>query len=412
MTATHEESPDRSLWLEFQQRHRSNSFLSVDPLYALSTEVIGLIKYQLPDFFSAEQEAFEHDLAGTAPHGFFLGRPIGAAVGQPGAKPNPHPFGIPKPLPQHSPRYLAQLAKRPGLTLEQYLQYFDRPPRHAQEMLERLAPALKPGWFADGQTEKTLEALQKLLATFWEASGRDVQDIKAAQEQADKEQKRLRRRQEAYAGWLVVNHQFRKELQSLRTEWESTVAQRGGFPLGGAPEDVPRTTRTPDEPDDFQAALFSFLRRWGLERLLTWELPLPLDPEWPKADANQPPRAREEGLTLFVPWYLLRGRQLDLQRIAERLRFEQAPEHLQDWLVKAEDDDQTGEVTYQRLFWLYRSYELVLNRRFQSACQKHMEKLDQALATVMDRSEDLVKRLRQRLMRALRDIGPGGSAAT
>jgi hypothetical protein len=42
------------------------------------------------------------------------------------------------------------------------------------------------------------------------------------------------------------------------------------------------------------------------------------------------------------------------------------------------DDDQSGEISQQRVFWLYRCYALVLLRRYRAACERHIEQLDQA----------------------------------
>jgi hypothetical protein len=63
-----------------------------------------------------------------------------------------------------------------------------------------------------------------------------------------------------------------------------------------------------------------------------------------------------------------------------------------------------GRITYQRLFLLYRVYALVLWRRYAASCQGQLEALDRALASVMGRQEELVRKLRQRLGRALRAV--------
>ena len=109
------------------------------------------------------------------------------------------------------------------------------------------------------------------------------------------------------------------------------------------------------------------------------------------------------GVRLLLPWYLLRGAQFDLQRVVQRIRFESAPKHLRAWMFKesAHPGDQTGEISYQRLYWLYRCYELVLFRRYGTSCANNIEKLDRAVGTVMGLDQDWVKRLRQRLAREL-----------
>jgi hypothetical protein len=108
-------------------------------------------------------------------------------------------------------------------------------------------------------------------------------------------------------------------------------------------------------------------------------------------------------VTLFLPWYLLRGGQLDLHQLARRLKFESAPEHLRGWVAKEapRGDDPKGDQTYQRLYWMYRCHELVLSRRYRPALERHVEAVDRALGEVMGRGEDLAKKLRLRLGKEL-----------
>ena len=65
-------------------------------------------------------------------------------------------------------------------------------------------------------------------------------------------------------------------------------------------------------------------------------------------------------------------------------------------------------MTYQRLFWIYRCYELVLSRRYRTALDSRAEQVDRALGKVMGRGEDLVKKLRLRLRKALQQSERGG----
>jgi hypothetical protein len=147
-----------------------------------------------------------------------------------------------------------------------------------------------------------------------------------------------------------------------------------------------------------------FCEHWNLERLLTWDLPIPRNPEINSMSKTQVPRTGEEGITLFVPWYALRGGRFNLQNVVKRITSISVPNHLQDWLSinRHSKDSDAGEVTYQRMFWLYRCYFLVLQQRYPSACGQSVEKLDEALASVMERSADLIKRIRQPLARSLR----------
>src|SRR5262245_24431605 len=63
-------------WRAFSRRHRGNSFLEYESLYALSEPLIDAILAEVPGFF-AGQEEFERDLARTASFGFFHQRAMG-----------------------------------------------------------------------------------------------------------------------------------------------------------------------------------------------------------------------------------------------------------------------------------------------------------------------------------------------
>jgi hypothetical protein len=144
--------------------------------------------------------------------------------------------------------------------------------------------------------------------------------------------------------------------------------------------------------------------RWGLEGLLTWELPLPVNPQIGISPCYWTLQAEDAGISIFVPWYALRGGIYDVQRAAKRIVSLSAPRHLQDWLLlkgKGKDAD-TGEKALQRTFWLYRCFFLVLAQRYPTECKRHVHKVDEAMGAVMDRGADLVKKLRQQLAKNLR----------
>ena len=144
--------------------------------------------------------------------------------------------------------------------------------------------------------------------------------------------------------------------------------------------------------------------------MLTWELPLSMTANLESMGLEDVRQAAGAGLIFFLPWYLLRGGEFDLQQVARRVKFESAPEHLREWVAKEppRGDDQRGDLTYQRLFWIYRCYELVLSRRYRTALDSRAEQVDRALGKVMGRGEDLVKKLRLRLRKALQQSERGG----
>jgi hypothetical protein len=394
-----------SSWTSFSARHRGNPFLELDPLYALREDVIDNIKHFIPDFFGAVQESFERDLARTVMHGFFLGRPIGefkassTVITRPAA-----PFDVPRQSHRQSETYLAALWKQPGMTVEKFLDRASLPPEFAEEMLPRLAPPLRPDWYSDAASRESMRNLEEFIAELKQSGVQLHSERDKAWKEEEGERRVMRRRQEAYAGWLVSNRTYQRELHALRLAGQRMISNGRGLEVLAAFA-VTRDKRSSRATSSrFDNSVATFCERWNLERLLTWDLPIPRNPEVDLVSKGQLPRTGEEGITLFVPWYALRGGRFNLQNVAKRIASISAPNHLQEWLSinphsKASD---AGEVTYQRMFWLYRCYFLVLQQRYPSACQQSVEKLDEALASVMGRSGDLIKRIRQPLARSLR----------
>src|SRR6185437_10480591 len=68
------------VWEAFARRHAGNPFLELDTLYALTEPIIDAIEAHVRNFFTAEQQEFERDLARTARFGFFYQRPLGRAA--------------------------------------------------------------------------------------------------------------------------------------------------------------------------------------------------------------------------------------------------------------------------------------------------------------------------------------------
>lgn len=365
--------PDKA-WKVFAGLHRGNPFLAEDPLHALTADVIDAIQKHVPGFFSEKQERFERDLARMTGAGFFLRHPLG------------------KP---------ASLIDEPGLTIGEFVTRATSRFPTADDAIKRLTPALKPEWFTDGQRREAISAIYSFIQMLWAQDGRPEKAIQAARHQEQGEAQTIVRLGEAYAGWLILNKEFRTELRYLQRRWSTSIAEQGGFPRRNDQDPARRIARR----GKCAAACFAFYQRWCLDRMLTWDLPAPLDTQLHYGACGGREMTDDEGVTLAVPWHLLKGDTFDLQEVIRRIRFEAAPRHLRQWICRGpgRKDDQAGSTSYQRLYSLYRCYELVLFRRYRGSCHKNMEKLDRAVGEVMGREEDLVKRLRQHLTRKLRD---------
>ena len=335
-----------SEWEEFAGRHAGHPFLQHDPLYALSEPIIDAIKDEVPTFFAADQESFERDLIQTASFGFFHRRALGPSA------------AIKRPDPES------------GLSLQ------ERRERTERDITEMLAEELRRDGLAKGEIDEYLQQ---------NAGKREIIDA----------------RKDAYAGWLISNGQFHDEVGKLRSSWEPLVRKVGRFPTYPRWPFVNDLSRTA-VPDEFRDACYGFYRRWGLDKMITWDWPVPMEPDFSVGMVRDLPLLSEAGLVLFVPWYLLRGDALNLQGVAQNARTACEAEHLWDWLHKhSGGKGEIGDIRFSLLRWIYRFHELVLMQRYGPVCKGHVEQLDQALATVINRKVDTVKKLRLELKRIL-----------
>jgi hypothetical protein len=384
-------APDPT-WTAFAARQHGQPFVHEEPLYALSAEVIDAIQAQLPHFFTTEQEAFERDLARSSRHGFLLGRPIGFDhVG----------FGEDR---TRQWRVLGAEPDTPELSVAELITFLQSLPGSGRPPGPDQAGAGPPGPAVSKAAAELAQALRDWLANLPDGPAPRLSPGGGGPAALTPRQL-LQRRQEAYAGWLVLNPTYRAELAALRQAcWQRVIAQ-GRFPCVG--EYPPRRLgQPPSRRQDCNAQFLRFYQRWGLDRLLSWELPLPMGIVRGVVDELLGQVPTLDGVALLIPWPLLHGEQIDFQASLADLRREQAPAHLAGWLSAAANaEGARGQITYQRLFLLYRVYALVLWRRYAAACRGQLEALDRALASVMCRQEDLVRKLRQQLGRALRAVG-------
>jgi hypothetical protein len=105
-------------------------------------------------------------------------------------------------------------------------------------------------------------------------------------------------RLKGYAGWLVTEPQFLAERDRLRSAWQSLApGQRPAPPLGRLLE-VPRPGRPLRE---FGRSLGSFLERWGLTEMATWDLPQPQGPLLPNLLPPGAPADPTHGVRISLP---------------------------------------------------------------------------------------------------------------
>jgi hypothetical protein len=330
-------------WDAFSRRHAGNPFLAHDPLYALNKPLIESIKRHIPDFFTSDEERFERDLARTASFGFFLHRPLGSTA--------------------------STVGHEGGRTL-------------------------------DGRQQETSRQINQMLAEELLRVGADNEEVGAFFEQGTDHREKIEARQDAYAGWLMLNPEYRDEVRQFRERWDDAVRAAGRFPR------LPMWwTFDPTDgialPPGFREECYGFFCRWGLETLAAWDWPVPMEADLGIGLRQDIKLLSSGGVFLFVPWYMLRGGKLDWQQVVQQSRLASVPDHLFDWVNKRADrkGDNLGDVRYATIRWLYRYDELVLARRYPAACVGNLQRLDLAFASVIGREEDTVKKLRRELRR-------------
>jgi hypothetical protein len=253
-----------------------------------------------------------------------------------------------------------------------------------------------------GKIERAQREWDELGVEILQQKGLSKPEIKSVEQMLAKEDKAIQRRNAAYAGWLVTNRQFRAEVDSLRRTWEPVVRQRSGFP--SYPHwPFMQSEEKDDEFVDLNEACFAFYLRWSLLQLVTWDWPVPIEPDLIGHTFRDKGELTKAGMLLFIPWYAMRSDQFNLQAIVRRARLELAPEHLAPWLRKEEQDQgkELGDRVYQRLLWLYRVYKLALEARYGQNCHGKMEDIDYAVSEVIGIGDQAITKLRQRLNREL-----------
>jgi hypothetical protein len=103
----------------------------------------------------------------------------------------------------------------------------------------------------------------------------------------DERNEQMRRRLLAYAGYVTFHSDYQKEKEALRAMWRA-LSCRPAFPLVAnvhdqLPRPVPDTTCSvveplPDNVVRLLQAVGTCLRKWQLNRLVTWDLPVPQGP--------------------------------------------------------------------------------------------------------------------------------------
>lgn len=215
-------------------------------------------------------------------------------------------------------------------------------------------------------------------------------------------------RQKAYAGWLVSDPAFHVTVGQFRERWQSRIERDHDFP--SLPKSFTRGSIPVAKKDRPFFCDYSMLYRcWSLDRLETWELPVPMIPDLLSQSLYNLTDMNEAGVVLSIPWYLLRDKKLTLNELAAAKRVYQSPNHLDEWLDGRPKN--WGFKRFGMMLDLFICLRLALHSRYSDRMDSNFEMLDHAFATYFlvhsgkrgdpSQTADSVRKIRQQLYRRL-----------
>jgi hypothetical protein len=144
-------------------------------------------------------------------------------------------------------------------------------------------------------------------------------------------------RLKGYAGWLLTEPAFLREAGELTDRWVCLPSgQRPPLPIArpfSAPTS-PEDNLAPPALADFLAAARTFLDRWGLTHMATWDLPAPQGPLLPNPLPAGAPALPSHGVHLVLPLhYPLQGDDGLLRQVLEFQRQSAREQGLDDSLA-------------------------------------------------------------------------------
>jgi hypothetical protein len=129
-------------------------------------------------------------------------------------------------------------------------------------------------------------------------------------------------------------------------------------------------------------------------------------------------RVHEAGLTLFLPWYLSREKDLKLREVCEQQAILMRPSHLAGWLERTKH---FGHERSAVMLNLYVYLELALKARYGDRIRGNTQALDYALGHFLVAcslggdvdlsSEESIRKIRQEMQRRLARPLPEDGAA-
>ncbi|MFT3879706.1 MAG: hypothetical protein QM703_08600 [Gemmatales bacterium] len=246
------------------------------------------------------------------------------------------------------------------------------------------------------------QEIELMMSEGLQGAGRSEYEIQKYHSTNEERRKQIDARKEAYTAWLVLQQPYQRDLSELKNKCASYVKDKGRFPTLSALASVDESKENKRNAL-LQSKILAFYRKWGLDNLITWDWPNPMEPDFNVRLFEDAQSMEQSGITLFIPWYLLRGERLDLATFIQSSRMYHCEEHLKNWLESqsAGKKENMGDIRYRNIAWLYRYYFLALRKRYPDSLLRNVTKVDQLFGQVFNRNKESIKRLRQKIQREL-----------
>jgi hypothetical protein len=316
--------PDFS-WIKLSQAYPDHRALQADTIYALPESLVVEISEEIPKFFTDAERQFEQDLTKTAGAGFFLQR-----------------------------RIAFDLLPLSTLDAEETQKQQESDERHV----------------------KAQRDIQQMMDEEMRADGATPEDIAAYHKTERKMLERMEERRWAYAGWLVTEPAFRADIQAFRSKWNARIVALGAFPVFPMSFFGERSPSPSTSDREFYDDYLILYKTWSLHCMATWDLPIPMRSEMAQPSFYDLGKVSDGGVLCFVPWYLLRDKDLKIRDLTEHTLMYRPQPHLKGWL------NDKGGLGYDRFTVMLKMYiclELGLKARYGERMKGNMEKLDMAL---------------------------------
>ena len=205
-------------------------------------------------------------------------------------------------------------------------------------------------------------------------------------------------RQQAYLGWLFSNQTYLSERNHLRTRWEMVIGKTEDSIPNLGTKRLPsyrwelNGTQTEAPPCEMFTEFDAFYTRWQLTCMKTWDLPVPVTPNFgvPEAESLQ---GLGHGPSIRLPGIL----RMPVDTPYAELLQAPLPEHLAEW-ERIQDANIDG-LDYRRLqcaFRLLHYLDTVLLRAYPNRFGNAVGKLDEVFAKFFGHIEqDSIARIRQ-----------------